>query len=181
MFGNNRSALSLPVLLSAALLSSLVYSSVAVASPDLKVGYVDMQRALTGSRAGSEAQKKYEDEVKKSQVKIDEKKKEFEAQKAEFAKQRDSLSEKARTEREDKLISMEKELRRSFQDAQEKLRRSNAGLVGELVKKLRTVVERMGKEESFTMILERGGQSVLYADNQIDLTERVIKEFDSAQ
>jgi len=151
------------------------------ASPDLKVGYVDMQKALTSSRAGSDAQKKYEDEVKKSQAKIDVQKKEFEAQKAEFSKQRDSLSEKARADREEKLISMEKELRRTFQDAQDGLRRSNGELVGQLVKKLRGVVEKIGKQDGFTVILERGGQSVLYADNQNDLTERVIKEFDSAQ
>lgn len=159
---------------------SLLFSSeIALAAPDLKVGYVDMQRALSESKAGAEAQKAYEGEVKKAQAKLDSKKEEYERLQGELEKQKDSLSEKARSEREEKLLVLEKELKRSFQDSQEQLRRENMKLVGGLVKKLRQVVDEVGKSEGFTIILEKGGQSVLYADSDIDITAQVIKEFDA--
>lgn len=148
------------------------------ASPDVKVGYVDVQKALSTSKLGTEAQKKYEEQVKKAQTKLDTKKEEFERAQGEFSKQKESLSEKARAEREEKLLGLEKELKRSFQDSQEQLRRENMKLVGELVKKIKDIVDEMGKQDGFTVILEKGAQSVLYADSQIDITERVVKEFD---
>ncbi len=154
-------------------------SAVAAPDPQLRIASVDMQKALIGSKSGSEAQKKYEEEVKKSQAQLDEKKKSFEAQKQEFDKQAASLNEKARAEREEKLRGTEKELRRSFADLQDKLRRTNGQLVGDLVKKIREIVERIGKEEGYTLVLEKGSPALLYADSQVDLTDRVIKEFDA--
>ena len=157
---------------------SLFVSARAEASPDVKVGYVDVQKALSASKLGTEAQKKYEEQVKKEQAKLDTKKGEFEKAQADYAKQKDSLSEKARGEREEKLLTMERELKRSFQDLQEQLRRENMKLVGELVKKIKEIVDEMGKKDGYTVILEKGAQSVLYADTQIDLTDRVVKQFD---
>ena len=153
---------------------------VAQAAPgDLRVGYVDMQKAITGSRAGQDAQKRYESQLKKSQGGIDSKKGDFERQRENFAKQKESLNPKALADKQEQLINLEKDLKRSFEDTQDQLRRENARLVGELVKKIRRVVDEVGKEEKFTLILEKSSQTVLFADSSIDITEKVIKRFDA--
>jgi len=157
--------------------SVLLCSSFAFAA-DFKVAYVDMQKALASSSAGKDAQKKYEAEVKKLQAKLDDKKGEFEKLKSAYEKQKESLNDKAKQEKEEDLLSREKELKRTFQDSQEKLRRTNSQLVGELVEKLRKVVEEVGQAGGYTLILERGGQSVLFADSKIDITDSVVEKFD---
>lgn len=153
-------------------------SALAVDDSDLRVALVDMQRALSESKAGVKAQKAYEKQVRSAQADLDSKKEDFEKEKGKFEKQRDSLSDKARLEKEEKLIGLEKNLKRSFQDTQEKLRRENAKIVSELVGELRKVVSEVGKDDGFTMILESSSQSVLYADNSIDITDKVIGKFD---
>ncbi|MCB0344547.1 MAG: OmpH family outer membrane protein [Bdellovibrionales bacterium] len=144
---------------------------------DLRVAFVDMQRALSESEAGSKAQKDYEKVVKEAQDELNSKKADFDRQQEKYSKQKNSLSSTAKTERQEKLLSMERDLKRSFQDQQESLRRKNAQLVGGLVRELRDVVSQVGKKEGFTVILEKGSQAVLYADNSIDITDEVIKEF----
>lgn len=151
---------------------------VAHAADNIRVGIVDLKRALESSQAGKDAQKKYEVEVKKAQARLDDKKSEFEKLQQNFSKQRDSLNEKARTDKQEQLLAMERDLKRSFADSQESLRRRNAQLVGELVDKLRKVVDEFGKKEGFTVILEKGGQSVLFADSSIDITDEVVERFD---
>lgn len=163
----------------ALMLGVAVMSSSANAAPELKVGYVDMQKALASTDAGKEAQKKYEAEVKKLQAKLDDKKGDFEKLQGSYQKQKDSLSEKARAEKEEELMSHEKELKRTFQDSQEMLRRKNAQLVGELLEKMRKVVDTFGKAEGYTLILERGGQGLLFADSSIDVTDSIVKRFNS--
>lgn len=128
-------------------------TSVAHAAPELKVGYVDMQKALAATDAGKDAQKKYEAEVKKLQAKLDDKKGDFEKLQGSYQKQKDSLSDKAKTEKEEELLAHEKELKRTFQDSQETLRRKNAQLVGELLEKMRKIVDEFGKNEGYTVIL----------------------------
>ncbi len=153
----------------------------AIAAPtELRIGYVDLQKALSTSKAGGEAQKEYEKEVKQMQAKLDQKKLEFEKEQGEFQKQKESLSGDAKTSREEKLINLEKSLKRTFEDSQETLRRKNGMLVSDLLKKMRKIVDKVGKDEGYTMILEKSSQSVLYADSSIDITDRVVKEFDAA-
>jgi outer membrane protein len=50
-------------------------------------------------------------------------------------------------------------------------------MVSDLVKELRRTVEGIGKKNKYTVILERSAQAVLYADNSIDITDEVIKQF----
>ena len=165
----------------AILLGSMIFvSSTVAATPDMKVGFVDIQKALASSDAGKDAQKRYDAEVKKLQAKLDDKKSEFEKLRQAYTKQKDSLNEKARAEKEEELMSREKELKRAFQDSQDSLRRKNAQLVGELVEKLRKIVDEYGKDEGFTLILEKGGQTVLFADAKIDVTDDIVKKFDSS-
>ena len=166
--------------LSAALCActALVTPSLSLAAPEMRIGFVDIQRALASSEAGKDAQKKYEAEVKKLQAKLDDKKNEFEKLRQAYQKQKESLNEKAREDKEEELMNREKELKRTLQDSQESLRRKNSQLVGELVGKLRKVVDEYGKAQNYTFILEKGGQAVLFADSSIDVTDEIVTRFD---
>ncbi len=171
---------SFAALVSALVAAAVFTPSLAGADNSMHVGYVDLQRALSESDAGKTAEGKFQEEVKKARGGIDAKKKEYDALQDSVKKQKDSLSAKALAEKEEKLMALEKDLKRTIQDGEDTLRRRNAQLVGELVKKLRSVVNDIGKEDGYTMILEKGAQSpVLYADQGIDITEKVVKKFNA--
>ena len=160
-------------------LACLLISSNLLAEPSAKIVYVDIQKALELTKSGQKVQKEFKTEVDSEQKNIDKKKTEYEALKESIEKQKSSLNENAVREKEDSLISMEKELKRSFQDSQEKLRRKNATLVGDLIKKMRELIEKMGKEEGYQMVLERNAQGIVFADSSLDITDAVVKKFDS--
>lgn len=154
-------------------------TQLAQAAPDLSVAYVDIQKALETSRAGSKAQKEYQGEIKKAQDKIRAKKQQLEDKQAAFLKQKDSLNTEARVQREEEVVNLEKDLKRSLEDAQDNLQRTNAVLLKDLITDLRTVVSDVGKEKGYTIIFERSGNGVLYADNSIDITNVVVERFDA--
>lgn len=169
-------------IIAAAVFSVALFAGTASAAPELKVGYVDLQRALSESDAGKAAEGKFQEEVKKARAGIDGKKKDYEALQESVKKQKDSLSAKALADKDEKLMAMEKDLKRAIQDGEDTLRRRNAQLVGELVKKLRSVVDQVGKDDGYTLVFEKGAQSaVLYADQSIDITDKVVKKFNSAK
>lgn len=150
----------------------------APAAAEYKIGYVNMQRALEGSKQGSTAQRKYKAEVQRAQSKLNEKKQSFERLRQDFDKARGSLSDKARLEREESLRRAKTDVERNFQDSEDSLRRMNAKIVGELAKKMRKVIQGIGKRQGYTMILEKENPMLLYATDNIDLTDQVIQEFD---
>jgi outer membrane protein len=161
----------------ALVLNSLVCAPLFAA--ELKIAVVDIQKALGASKQGQEAQKRYEQELKRSQMEIDKKKNEFDSMQSALEKQRPSLNPKALAEKEEKLLAMEKDLKRSFQDKKEELRRENLRLVGELVGKIRKSVEEIASSDGYTIVLERGAQGVLFSDAKVDITDKVVKRFDS--
>src|SRR5262245_31677159 len=101
---------SAALVLVGALVFGAVNASEAHADPEFRLGFVDVQKALSMSKAGKRAQVDYEAEVKVAQKEIDKKKDEFEVRRKNFDSQKESLNEKALGEKQEELISLEKEL-----------------------------------------------------------------------
>ncbi len=160
------------------LLTSSFICSTAFADSSLKLAYVDIQKALEQTKSGQKVQKEFKSEVDNEQKNIDRKKAEYESLKESLEKQRGSLNETTLREKEESLLTLERELKRSFQDSQEKLRRKNANLVGELVKKMRELIETIGKDQGYSMIIEKNSQAMIFADPSLDITDLVVKKFD---
>lgn len=165
--------------LKAALISLIILVPSISFGADINIAIVDIERVLSESTPGKSAQKKYETEVGQAKKEIDSKRSQYEKLQESINNQKGSLSDSALLEKQEKLISLEKDIKRSFGDIQESLRRKNAQMVSELVKELKVVIQNLGKEKGFSIILEKGGQSVLYTDDSVDITEEVIKKFNS--
>ncbi|MCB0357581.1 MAG: OmpH family outer membrane protein, partial [Bdellovibrionales bacterium] len=50
-----------------------------------------------------------------------------------------------------------------------------------IVQKLKEVIESIAKKEGYTMILEKSEQSVLWAKDDADLTDQVVKAYEKAK
>lgn len=155
--------------------------SVSQVSAETRIGYVDVELALSESRAGAKAQKSYEKEVKEKRGELEKKQNKLTNLQEKYTDQKASLSDNAKVRRQEEIIALEKDLKRSLKDTQEELRRKNGVIVGGLLKKIRGVVSEVGKEGGYTVILEKRAQPVLYADDAIDLTDQVVKRFDKLE
>jgi len=163
------------ILLSCAFIVSL--SQLAFAESSLNFAFVDMQKALQGSKAGKQAQQSYENEVKKEQVSIDGMRKEYQEKKDALEKQKSGLNKSALSKRNKELSSLENKMKKAFQESQINLRKKNSKIVGGLIKELRVAVEEFGEKKSYTMIFEKGSGSLLYGSKGVDITNDVIKSF----
>ena len=171
-----RSSFLFSVLVAVAL--SLAMASTAYAEP--RIAFVDIQKALAESNAGKRAKTDYEAEVKRAQSEIDKKKQSFQKKREAFEKQAKSLNQNARSEKQEELISMEKDLQRDFKDSEERLRRKNNVIVGELISKLRSVVKTVAEKQDYSLVFEKNSDAVIYASSQIDITPNVITAFNSS-
>jgi outer membrane protein len=64
-------------------------------------------------------------------------------------------------------------------DSNRELQEKEALLRNTILKDLGQIVEKIGKEEKFSLILEKNDSLLLYAADTIDLTEIVIKQYDA--
>ena len=148
---------------------------------EMKIGYVDIQKAMNESEAGKEAKVVMESEYMKFQNEIARRQEELQALQDTLQRQGLMLSEKVRKEREIEYQNKLKEFKRWGEDRQGELKQKERELTKAALKSLQTVVLKLGEEEKFTIILAMNEAGILYASKEIDLTDRVIQTLNSTK
>ncbi|MHB1398943.1 MAG: OmpH/Skp family outer membrane protein [Trichloromonadaceae bacterium] len=162
----------------AALFTLLLLAAPALAVEN-KIGYVDLQKALNTSEAGKAAKEKISKKVKEYEGTIDTRQKEIKKLKEELEKQAMLLSEDARGAKERDYQQKVKEFQRFTKDIQEELQQKDNEFTKQILEELFKVIKDVGEKEGYTLILEQSESSILYADEKVNLTDKVIKAFDA--
>jgi Skp family chaperone for outer membrane proteins len=172
----------------------LGYAWAGQAAPSvLKVGIVDLDRALKESTSGKQALatlKQFRDKVVKE---INDKKRQKDSKETtlrdlqtELTSQSMVLSDSAKRDKEETYRRQVRDLRkfiddsnRFIEESERDLREREAELTSRMLRDLLEIIRAVGREESFTIIFERNDRVLLFAAEPIDLTEKIIKRFDT--
>jgi len=153
-------------------------TSVSAIASDMKIGYVDLQKALNFSAAGKAAKLKISEKVKEYEGVIEKRQEDLKLLKEELEKKALLLSESARSEKERDYQQKLKELQRFTKDVEEELQQKDADMTKDILEDLFEVIKEIGESEDLTLVLEKTESSILYASPAIDMTDRVIKAYD---
>ena len=145
---------------------------------DLKIGTVDIQKAINECNAGKEAKKEITKDFEKFQRTIAEKQKELQTLKESLEKQAPMLSQDARVAKEKELQNKYREFQRWGEDSENEIKQKRTDRERKIVIELQKVIQKVGADEGFTLVFEKNENIVLYSSKSIDLTDRVIKVFD---
>jgi outer membrane protein len=148
---------------------------------DIKIGVVDLIKALNESESGKKAKTELEGLIKSKQATLDEKSKNIEKMKGELEKQASILSAEARKAKEDELERMIREYQRMVADSQGEVKKKENDYTAGIVKELRVIIEKIGKDEGYTVILEKAEGIVLFSKENLDITDTVIKKYNESK
>ena len=146
---------------------------------ELKIGFVDIQKAINECNAGKEAKKAITKEVEKFQRLIVERQRELQTMKESLDKQSPMLNPEARATKEKEYQTKLREFQRWGEDNQNENNQKRMEMERNIALGFQKVIKKVGEEEGYTLILEKNEMIVLFASMSIDLTDRVIKIFDT--
>ncbi len=150
----------------------------ALAADVAKIGIVNAQRVLMTSKAGKAAQAKINAAGKKMEAELKKKGKEIQDLKNRLQREAMVLSKEVRDNREREIRIKINDLKSSQVKYRQELQNMEKKLLGELRKEILKVANELGKKEGYLMIIDRMG--VLYAPKKLDITDKLIKEFNRA-
>jgi outer membrane protein len=151
--------------------------SAGYAQERVRIGYVDIQKVISESQAGKRAKDRFQAQVKKAEGDIIKERQELERLKADLDKKGPLLKDEERRNLESDLQKRSINLQRSMSDYQQELQAKNSEMMADILKELEKIVNEVGKAEKFTLILERS--QILYSDQGIDITSKVIETYNS--
>ena len=161
-----------------ALLTAIVLGwGLGASDGDVKLGVVDLDQAVTSTDEGRKARDEFERKKREAEAKLQPLHERAQEMLKEFEAKRFVLSEDALYQKQLDLAEIRNEIESKRREIQGQLEVDRERLVGPLRTKLGSVVEDVGREEGFSLIIQRGAPGVMYSREALDITDLVIEKF----
>jgi outer membrane protein len=146
---------------------------------DVKLGYVDLQRALNEVDEGKAAKAQLKKEFDQKQKMIDEKQEELKRIKADLDKKAAVMAEDAKREKQGELDKKFLEVQQLFVQLQKELSERERDLTRGIFEKMHAIIREIADAERFTMVFEKTDAGILFAPESGDLTNELIRKYNS--
>jgi outer membrane protein len=156
-------------------LLTAVLASTAAAAADVRLAYVDLQRALNECNAGKKAKTDFRAEIERLQSKLQQQQSEVESLKDELDKKGMLMRDDERRNLQDEYASKVRDFESTYKNDKDLLQQKDNEITGAILRDLAYVVRQVGQRNGYTMVMEKG--SLLWAIPSDDITDQVIREY----
>ena len=147
-----------------------------VSADDVKIGVIDLIKVIDMSDEGKKAKKEISAKIEDAEAKIKKIEGELVEMKDEIEREAMLISEAELEKKEREYQDEFLEYQRIVEDYQYDIQKRDSELAELIISKTKGIADKIGEEQGYTIILEKTDSSVLYYNNSIDITDRVIKE-----
>lgn len=161
-----------------AALALAFFAAKAEAQP-LKIGYIDMQRALNEVDEGKKAKAKLKKDFDEKQQTLDKKQEELKRLKDDLDKQALLMKEDQKRERMGELQQKFMELQALYGKLQKELTESEMKLTKEIFDKMEAIINAIAQAESLTIVFEKSEARILYAPSSMDYTNDLVRKYNA--
>ncbi|MBI4723424.1 MAG: OmpH family outer membrane protein [Candidatus Stahlbacteria bacterium] len=150
-----------------------------VVMADVKIGYIDSNRLLEKYKGREELKSKLERELTKWQEDAIKRKQKVESLIKEFENQSAMLSEEARARKRQEIEKLQAEYEQFVQEiyAPDGLaKKRNDEIMKPFIEKVNLLLQKIGKDRGYTIILDATSSGLVYVKEGMDLTDEVVAE-----
>jgi outer membrane protein len=143
----------------------------------LRIAVVDVNQALNSTDEGKAAREELARKQREAESRVQPRIDRFKELQEELKSKKFVLSEEALYQRQLDLIELKNEIESEMKELEGKFKVDEERIVGPLRKKMVEVVQSIGREQGFTLIVERASPGLLYSREALDITDAVIERF----
>ncbi|NIM19469.1 MAG: hypothetical protein GTO51_03705 [Candidatus Latescibacteria bacterium] len=168
-----------PIFITILAFSIVAVTAISLLAQEVKIGYIDSIKIFAEYKDTQEAEQVYKKEV-------DAWKAQAASMEQEIVKLQEELKAQSLMLSEEKQREKKLELDRKMQGYQSFMQetfgedglaaRRNKELTQPIVDKINEILERLGAEEGFTVIFDVANANIVWANKELDLTDRVLVE-----
>ena len=154
---------------------SLLLAARAVHAESMKIGYVDVQRAVQEVEEGKQARARLKSELDAKRASLDQKRATLEKMKTDYDKQVVTMSDETKRKKQEELQKAFIEAQNEAGQMQEELTGKEQEAMAGISKRLLQIVAEVSDKESFTFVLDKS--ALLYAPAASDVTNEVVRRY----
>jgi outer membrane protein len=155
---------------------ALVLGATTVSAADIKLGYVNLQKALSESAAGQAAKTKMEGEIADIEDQVKQRQEDLQALQDSLKKQMGMLSAEAKEEKQIEFEQRVRDYQRYVKDKQDEMKAREERYTQQILRDLGQQVVTLSEEEGVSMMMEMS--QLVYAAPELDYTDKLIEMYD---
>lgn len=172
---------SLYLLFICATILSVSGAFVAPAPAATKIGVVDIQKFQKKSRAFQGVSAKLKKKFDTMQQKLDDERNAMIKLEDDFKKQSMMLSLDAQEDKKRELDKKRRYYKYIFEDLSQEMKEAEGEATAEIGKELEKIVKKIAEKDGYTIILEKRTLGLIYFNDAIDITDRVVEAYDASK
>ena len=146
---------------------------------DLRVGFIDIQVAVANTKEWKKEFISFKTKFKREKEAISKREDQLKKKIEDLNKQSMVLNPELKKKKEDDVLKKKREFERYVQDKNEEFAKTEKEITNKILKKMIKVVQGIGKQKKFTIILEK--KVALYFDKSVDLTGLATLTYDKTK
>lgn len=145
----------------------------------VSIAVVDFQDAINRVKDGVSAKARLESMFAAKKKSIEEMEKKLMALQTDYQKQAMVLSDAARQAKETEILTLQQQYQQTYMQSEQEMQTAYAKEMDALISRMTIIVEAIGKERGYTLVLEKSEGGVVYSSPAIDITAEVVKRYDA--
>ena len=161
------------------MVASLLIGAPVLAADSVKIGYVDVRAVVLESKSGKQHKTGMETFIKDKQAALKKEEDKLKSLQQTLEKEMLTLTEAQKQDKQRGFQEKVQAFQKSAQDAEREVRQKDTEFTNKALEDVRKVITEVAKEEKVGLVLGKTEMSVLYAEEGMDLTPKVIQKYDS--
>jgi len=151
-----------------------------IRAEEVKLGFVDLRRALAETDEGKKARATLKKDFDKKQKELDEQQEDVKKAIEDLNKKRTLLPADTVRQKEGELQERVAKVQQTYLRHQQDLAAKEEEATRPIVERLQRIIAKIAAAENFTMILDKN-QGVVFAKPHLDLTNEVIRRYNAGE
>ena len=149
----------------------------AAAAQEVKIGIVDIEQALSSTDEGKAAREEISRKSREARAQLEPMMEQRKTLAEELQGKKYVLSDDALFQKQVQLAELENKIKSKAEELEGQLKIEQVKMLAPLQTKMQGIIDQIGKEQGFTLILSRNNPYVMYARETLDITDLVIARF----
>lgn len=167
------------LILAAIIATATMFTCSAFAADTTKIGVVNFEKIVKESSAGKVMQKELSAKLEQLQAQLQAEGKKVKDMQAALEREALVLSAEKKLERQRELRDRADDLKKMNTDYTQEMQILQNKRMNQIQKDIFDITNKLGKAKGYLLIIEKKVGGVIYTANQVDITDEVIKEYNS--
>ena len=157
----------------------LLLNGPVIAADKLGIAYVDARKVLLESKVGKKNKAEFEKMIKQKEAAISKEEEKLKVMQQAFQKDQLLMTEEQKKAKQQEFQEKADAYQKMVKEAKQEVSKKDSEYTSKALGEIRSIIAGIAKEMKLSLVLEASESGLLFAEDGMDLTQKVMERYDA--